>query len=183
MQSEAPTVSTLYEASPIFTVVSDTTEPSEPSPNHSDRSNHSNHSNLSNHSENEPKHLQSLHTFGSFVMSYNYKHDRNELNTILQEMYGDDWRILKRDQLIDTLFRVMEHIEQRSSSLSGDLKKNLVFDVLFYLSEKSGMNPVEFDTLLLSSMIDLLSMIGKKGTILNKKTKCDECLICLKNLF
>lgn len=165
MQSDAPTVSTLYEPSPIFTL---TPEDQKPSPNQL---------------EHEPTRLQSLHTFGSFVISYNYKCDRNELNNILHEMYGDEWKILKRDQIVHTLFRIMEHIEKRSPTLSGDQKKTLVFDVLFFLSEKSGMNAVELDTLMMSSMIDLISMIGKNGTILNRKSKCNECLDCLKNLF
>lgn len=174
MQPEAPTVSTLYEPSPVLTLSS---EQNTSSPHHSNRSDDS------KHSEVEPSRLQSLHTFGSFVISYNYKHDRSELNNILHEMYGDEWRILKRDQLVQTLFRVMEHIEKRSPTLSGEEKKSLVFDVLFFLSEKSGLNPVEFDTLMMSSMIDLISMIGKNGTILNRKSQCEECLGCLKNIF
>lgn len=126
---------------------------------------------LSDESYGSDRSDESLTTsFKPLEISYQFQFQREEIEKVLMSLQLSR---IQRDQIISTVLTLMNHVETEYTQLSGDKKKCLVFDSLFHLAQQNGVHPVEFDTLLLSSTIDLIAQIGKKPSEVNKTSRHD----------
>lgn len=108
--------------------------------------------------------------------SYTYRFPIETISQIHTELELD---MMSRADIVVTLHSIMEHIEVRFLHLDRQEKKHLAFDTLFCLGEKNGLAAVDLDTLMISSIIDIIAHIGKHGTKVNRsslKEKKDQSI-------
>lgn len=108
-------------------------------------------------------------TMPSLVIAHVYENPIERLEQILTALCIFHKTLPKKDvwrQVVD----IMEHVEEKFSTCSAAQKKSIVTDTVFFLGDKCGLSPMDIDSQLISSAIDIIAEIGKNGTTVNQRS-------------